>query len=72
MIVMHFSRRLHEVGLFGRVAANKSLLSEENKRARVQYALELLEQPPAFWTNVVFSDEKTFCTSRHGRLIVYR
>ena len=72
MVGISLFRRLHEAQLFGRVAVSKSLLSEANKRTRLTFAQSMLQRGAEFWRTVVFSDEKTFCTSRHGRLIVYR
>ncbi|KAJ6639321.1 Transposable element Tcb1 transposase [Pseudolycoriella hygida] len=58
-----------EGGHFHRFAARKPKLTEEQKEARMGYALENLTRD---WSNVVFSDEKTFQTDRHQRLHVYR
>ena len=72
----HFSffRVLRRQGLRGRVAAERSLLTVQNKAARVEFARRQLELHPdeAYWRTVIFTDEKTFDTSAHGRQIVYR
>jgi hypothetical protein len=65
--------RLRAVGLRGRVAEERSLLSPANIQARRAFAEDALNQyPDEFWRDVIFSDEKTFDTSSHGRQIVYR
>lgn len=51
------------------IAAKKPKLIEAQKEARMGYALENLTRD---WSNVVFSDEKTFQTDRHQKLHVYR
>ncbi|KAJ8959650.1 hypothetical protein NQ318_021838 [Aromia moschata] len=53
------------------VAAHKIFLTEEHKQRRVQFANEYL-QGNEFWNNVMFSDEKTFQSSKNERLHVYR
>ncbi|KAJ8915922.1 hypothetical protein NQ315_015537 [Exocentrus adspersus] len=53
-------RRLKQSGLKNCAAARKVFLSNEHKQVRVQFANEMLNREPAFWNNVVFSDEKTF------------
>ena len=60
--VVSCRRRLHEAGLFGRVAAFKSLLSAANSRTRLEFAGQQLDAHAdvVFWRQVVFSDEKTF------------
>ena len=58
-----------EAGIFHAIAARKPKLTPEQKEARMGYALENLTRD---WSNVVFSDEKTFQTDRHQRLHCYR
>lgn len=64
-------RRIRETELRNRAAANKTYLTEENKRQRVMFAQQYVHQPN-MWDNVVFSDEKTFQSCPSGRLRVYR
>ncbi|KAJ8951362.1 hypothetical protein NQ318_009298 [Aromia moschata] len=64
-------RRLIQCGFKNCVAAHKMFLTEEHKQRRVKFANELL-QGNEFWNNVMFSDEKTFQSSKNERLHVYR
>ncbi|KAJ8952394.1 hypothetical protein NQ318_014485 [Aromia moschata] len=64
-------RRLKQCGFKNCVAAHKVFLTEEHKQRRVQFANEFLQENE-LWNNVVFSDEKTFQSSKNGRLRVYR
>ncbi|KAJ8959948.1 hypothetical protein NQ318_009380 [Aromia moschata] len=63
-------RRLKQCGFKNCVAAHKMFLTEEHKQG-VQFANEFL-QGNEFWNNVMFSDEKTFQSSKNERLHVYR
>lgn len=56
-------------GLFDSVAARKPLLTQEQREARVGYALANLNTD---WDRVIFSDEKVFQTDRHQRVHLYR
>lgn len=58
-----------ETGIKHGIAARKPKLTEEQKEARMGYALENLTRD---WNNVLFSDEKTYQTDRHQKLHVYR
>lgn len=60
----------NESGKYHGVAAKKPFLTQEQREARVGYALENLTRDS--WDNVIFSDEKTFQSDRHQRLHVYR
>ncbi|KAJ8956021.1 hypothetical protein NQ318_006297 [Aromia moschata] len=62
---------LKQCGFKNCVAAHKLFLTEEHKHRRVKFANEFL-QGNEFWNNVMFSDEKTFQSSKNGRLPVYR
>lgn len=50
-------------------AAKKPKLTPAQKEARMGYALENLTRD---WSNVIFSDEKTYQTDAHQKLHVYR
>jgi hypothetical protein len=54
------------------VAARKMTLTPRHKEVRVGFALQHLPQDDAFWSRVVFSDEKTFQSCPNGRIRVYR
>ena len=63
----HYSNRLH-----GRKPAKKPYLSEANMEQRVEYALEYADKGPDFWENVIFCDEKTYCSDDSSPSIVWR
>lgn len=64
-------RRITNSELRNRCAANKIQLTNENRRARVNFARQFVHEE-GFWENVVFSDEKTFQSCHNGRIRVYR
>jgi hypothetical protein len=65
-------RRLRNSELRNHAAARKTRLTPRHKEARVGFALEHLAKDNAFWSQVVFSDEKVFQSSHNGRVRVYR
>ena len=65
-------RRLHEAGLRNRAAATKDVLTATHKERRLQFAQQHIEEDLSFWGRVVFSDEKTFSSSTHGRARCWR
>ena len=54
------TRRLHDVGLYGRVAVKKPLISKKNQKARLQFAKDHLNWTTEDWKKVCFSDESKF------------
>ncbi|CAK9801681.1 Transposable element Tcb1 transposase [Anthophora quadrimaculata] len=54
------SRRLRDVGLFGRVGVKKPLISTKNQRARLQFAKNYQCWTVQDWKKVLFSDESKF------------
>jgi hypothetical protein len=54
------------------VAARKITLTPRHKEVRVGFALQHLPQDDAFWSRVVFSDEKSFQSCPNGRIRIYR
>ncbi|XP_047993531.1 uncharacterized protein LOC125231968 [Leguminivora glycinivorella] len=62
-------RVLHSEGLHNRRPAVKPLLTERHKTARLQFAKDHLDYD---WSNVIFTDEKSFRSSQHGRLHLWR
>jgi len=52
--------RLQEVGLNGRVARKKPLLSDKNRKARYQWAKDHRDLTKEDWKRVIFSDETPF------------
>lgn len=60
---------LHGTGLHYRHYAEKVALTDAHKTARLNFARNYLDFD---WTNTIFSDEKTFRSSQHGRLTLWR
>ena len=61
-------RRIKDAGLFGKTAA-ASLDINGMPSPRVISARDLLQQDPALWRSVVFTDDNAFCFTRSGRPI---
>lgn len=59
----------NDVGLHHHIAAKKPFLTQAHREERMGYALENINRD---WSNVIFSDEKTFQTDRHQRTNLYR
>lgn len=64
--------RHHSNNLHGRTPAKKPELSELNMEQRMEYALEYVDKPPNFWENVIFCDEKTYCSDDMPESVVWR
>lgn len=60
---------LHGTGLHFRHYAKKVVLTAAHKTARLNFARNYLDFD---WTNTIFSDEKSFRSSQHGRLTLWR
>ena len=66
-------RRLHEVGLFGRVARKKPYVNKVNRGKRIAFAKIYREKPPGFWDNILCSDESKFnLFGSDGKVMVWR
>lgn len=65
-------RRLKKTGLKNHVAARKDFLTDTHKQRRVDFANQYLDEGLDFWSRVIFSDEKTFSSSNHGRVRCWR
>ena len=66
-------RRLHEVGLYGRVARKKSHVNKINRCKHLEYAKNYREKPLDFWNKVLWSDESKFkLFGSDGKVVVWR
>ena len=63
-------RRLHEVGLYGRVARKKLYVNKINRCKHLEYAKNYREKPLDFWNKVLWSDESKFKLFRSDRKVV--
>ena len=66
------SRRLDEIGLFGRVQETEHDLTEFDIQRRLAFANQYLHRTEAQWARVFFSDETHFYLGHHGRTYVRR
>lgn len=66
------SRRLDEIGLFGRVQETEHDLTEFDLQRRLAFANEHLNWTEDKWAHVFFSDETHFYLGHHGRTYVRR
>ena len=64
--------RHHSNLLYGHKPTKKPYLSEVNMEGRLAYALEYANKGPDFWDNVIFCDEKTYCSDDSPPSIVWR
>jgi transposase len=65
--IVTIRRTLRKVGLRSCVARAKPLISEDNKRKRLAWALERKDWTIAKWKKIVWSDESTFSQFSQGR-----
>lgn len=65
-------RRISVRGLRNRAAEIKEVLLDRHRYARIQYAEAQLHRPDDFWDNVIFVDEKTWQSTKSGKVKVYR
>lgn len=66
-------RTLKSEGYNGRVARKKPYISNVNKKKRLAFAKEHVNQPNSFWNRIIFSDESKFnLFGSDGKQIVWR
>lgn len=53
-------RRLRDKGLYARKPARKPLISEKNRRLRLEFAKKYVNKPMVFWEKVLWSDESKY------------
>lgn len=61
-------RRLRESGHHHRAPAVKQKLEDRHRLGRLRFAQQHIDEDLSYWGRVIFSDEKTFLSSTHGRL----
>jgi transposase len=66
------SRRLDEIGLYGRVQETEYALTEFDIQRRLAFANQYLHWTADQWARVFFSDECNFYLGHHGRTYVRR
>jgi transposase len=66
------SRRLDEIGLYGRVQETEHELTEFDIQRRLAFANQYLHWTEDQWARVFFSDETHFYLGHHGRTYVRR
>jgi len=66
------SRRLDEIGLYGRVQETEHDLSEFDIQRRLAFAHQYEKWTPDQWARVFFSDETNFYLGHHDRIYVRR
>ena len=52
--------RVHEIGMFGRIATKKVYVNKVNTSKCFKFAKEMLEKPLDFWQTFIWSDESKF------------
>lgn len=65
-------RRFHAAGISNYRAAGKLNLQAKHRENRISFALQYLVYNPEDWDNVIWTDEKTFCTDKDGRIDIWR
>lgn len=65
-------RRLHEGGIHHRIPAKKETLTDQHRAGRLAFAEANQDKDLHYWSRVIYSDEKTFCSHSHGRRHVWR
>ncbi|KAK4306442.1 hypothetical protein Pmani_021738 [Petrolisthes manimaculis] len=65
-------RVLHEAGVHHRTPANKEFLTDQHREGRLLFAQQYVDKPEEFWKRVIWTDEKTFSSSCHGKRQCWR
>lgn len=66
-------RLLRKNDYHGRVARNKPLINERNRKRRLEFAKQYMHQPAEFWNDVIFTDESKFnIFSSDGKVNIWR
>ena len=65
-------RRLHAAGIHHRTPAKKQVLTPRHREVRLRFAEAHVQEDIEYWAHAVFTDEKTFCSTSHGKLHCWR
>ncbi|KAK3860803.1 hypothetical protein Pcinc_033171 [Petrolisthes cinctipes] len=65
-------RRLHQEGILHRVPAKNEYLADIHGAARLIFAQQYVEKGMEFWVRTIFTDEKSFSSSNHGKIHLWR
>ena len=65
-------RRLHENEIHHRTPAKKQKLTDRHHQLRLQFSQQYLDEGLDYWSRVIFSDEKTFASTSHGKIHCWR
>ncbi|KAK3878657.1 hypothetical protein Pcinc_016718 [Petrolisthes cinctipes] len=65
-------RRRHSAGIHHQTPAKKERLTDAHRTARLAFAEQYVDKGMEFWDRKVFTDEKTFNSSNHGRIHIWR
>ncbi|CAF1527135.1 unnamed protein product [Adineta ricciae] len=75
-VVIHANtvrNRLHEIGLYGRVARKKPYVNKVNRAKRIAYAKMMIQKSSDYWKHVLWSDESKFnLFGSDGKVMVWR
>ena len=65
--------RLHEIGLYGRVARKKPCVNKINRRKRIAYAKMMMKKSYDYWKHLLWSDESKFnLFGSNGKIMMWR
>ena len=65
--------RLHEIGLYGRIARKKPYVNKINRGKRIDDVKMMMEKPYDYWKHVLWSDESKFnLFGSDGKIMVWR
>ena len=65
-------RRLHEGNIHHRTPAIKQKLTDQHRASRLLFAQQYVDRDLDFWGRVIFTDEKTFSSTSHGKIHCWR
>ncbi|KAG7162986.1 putative Transposable element Tc1 transposase-like 24 [Homarus americanus] len=63
---------LHLAGIQHRVPAIKERLTDQHHSGHLQFVQQYVGKGLEFWSRVVFTDEKTFASTNHGKIHLWK